>query len=77
MEDEEDVDAPEIPTKYMYVGKAHAGETWRCVLGDVNDVLIGNDGIGAFPASKASMVAVYLPEKSASGLDNFPIVRER
>ena len=47
------------------------------VLGDVNDVLIGNDGIGAFPASKASMVAVYLPEKSASGLDNFPIVRER
>ena len=77
VEDEEDVDAPEIPTKYMYVGKAHAGETWRCVLGDVNDVLIGNDGIGAFPASKASMVAVYLPEKSASGLDNFPIVRER
>lgn len=76
VEDEVDMDAPEVPTKYMYVGKAHAGETWRCVLGDVNDVLIDNEGIGGFPASKASMVAVYLPEKSATSLDNFPIVRE-
>lgn len=62
------------PTKYMYVGASHAGETWRCVLGDVAEVIIDEDGMGAFPASTASMVSVYLPEEAANRLDHIPIV---
>ncbi len=65
------------PTKYMYVGASHAGETWRCVLGDVAEVHIGDDGVGGFPASASSMVAVYVPEEAASRLDHIPIVMPR
>ena len=75
--DESWTDAPNVPCKEMYVGKVHAGETWRCVLGDVNDVIINADGVGAFPGSETSMVSVYLPESAAANLDAFPIVRER
>ena len=74
---EEPVEAPQAqpwPTKRMYVGAAHAGETWRCVLGDVVDVTIGEDGNGDFPAAASSMVAVYLPEEAAAKLDHIPIV---
>lgn len=65
------------PVKYMYVGHAHAGETWKCVLGDINDVVIDENGMGGFPASLASMVSVYLPEEAAKLLDNIPIVMAR
>ena len=74
---EEPVEAPPAqpwPTKRMYVGASHAGETWRCVLGDVVDVTIGEDGNGDFPAAASSMVAVYLPEEAAAKLDHIPIV---
>lgn len=70
-----DEDAPqEPPTKRMYVGAAHAGEAWRCVLGDVAQVTIDEDGTAAFAASDASMVAVYVPEEAANRLDHIPIV---
>lgn len=65
------------PAKDLYVGERHAGETWRCVLGDVCEVVIGEDGVGRFPASAASMVAVYLPEGAAARLDHIPIVMNR
>ena len=65
------------PDKKMFVGEAHAGETWRCVLGDDVTVTIGDDGIGCFPAASASMVAVYLPEEAAAKLDHIPIVVPR
>jgi alpha-amylase len=62
------------PTIEMYVGKAHAGETWRCVWGDVSEVKIDENGVGAFPASTSSMASVFLPEAAADGLNSFPIV---
>jgi alpha-amylase len=67
-------EAPQWPSKRMYVGVEHAGETWRCVLGDVVDVEIDQEGNGVFPAAANSMVAVYLPAEAAAKLDSFPIV---
>ena len=60
--------------KDMYVGVAHAGETWRCVLGTAAEVAIGDDGVGHFPASEASMATVYVPDEAAARLDHIPIV---
>ena len=67
----------EVPQKVMYVGKAHAGEIWRSVLGDVASVTIDAEGMGSFPASVSSMVSVYLPEDAASRIDHIPIVVPR
>ena len=75
--DHEPAPEPVWPTKAMYVGTSHAGETWRCVLGDVCTVEIGEDGVGVFPASAGSMVAVYLPQDAAAALDHIPIVMPR
>ena len=61
-------------TKTMYVGTQHAGETWQCVLGDVAEVTIDEQGMGTFPASDSSMVTVFLPQEAANRLDNIPIV---
>lgn len=66
-----------IPTKDMYVGRRHAGETWRCVLGGAVDVKINDEGVGTFPASTSSMVAVYLSSAAAQSLDHIPIVVPR
>ena len=60
--------------KTMYVGKQHAGETWQCVLGDVSEVQIDENGNGLFPASDSSMVTVFLPQDAATSLDHIPIV---
>jgi hypothetical protein len=65
------------PEKRMYVGTQHAGETWRCVLGDVCEVEIDAEGMGCFPASASSMVALYLPQDGAAALDHIPIVMPR
>ncbi len=62
------------PAKDMYVGVRQAGKTWRSVLGDVAEVVIDQDGMGRFPASTTSMVAVYVPREAASRLDHIPIV---
>ena len=64
------------PAKEMYVGSQHAGETWRCVLGNHREVLIDDEGVGRFPASKASMTAVYLPAGAADRLNRIPIVMD-
>ena len=68
---------PLWPVKDMYVGTQHAGEIWRCVLGDVSEVVIGDDGVGCFPASASSMASVFVPEEGASRLDHIPIVMQR
>ena len=65
------------PGKRMYVGAAHAGETWRCVLGDISETVIDDEGFGTFPASASSMVAVFVPEEAANRLDHIPIVMQR
>ena len=67
----------EPPAKDMYVGTQHAGETWRCVLGDVASCVIGDDGVGHFLASASQLAAVYLPEEAADRLDHIPIVVPR
>ena len=64
------------PVKEMFVGKQHAGQTWRCVLGNMREVKINEEGIGVFPASKSSMAAVYLPATAAERLDNIPIIMD-
>ncbi|MDO5119516.1 MAG: alpha-amylase [Coriobacteriales bacterium] len=59
--------------KLMEVGTAHAGEHWVCVLGEENEVTIGDDGFAVFPAASA-LTSVYLPEKDAEALSNIPII---
>lgn len=66
-----------LPTKAMCVGAHHAGETWQCVLGDVASVEIDGEGVGRFPVSTTSMVAVYVPEDAVARLDHIPIVMSR
>lgn len=73
----QDAGVGEPPVKEMYVGDSHAGETWRCVLGDAVRVTVDEDGTCRFPASASSMVAVYLPEEAAAALDHIPIVMPR
>ena len=68
---------PPVPYKDMYVGTRHAGETWRCVLGEVASCVIGEDGVGRFPAGYGQLVSVYLPEEAADRLDHIPIVMPR
>lgn len=65
-----------IPRKSMYVGRSHAGEVWRCVLGAEDEVVIAEDGVGHFPAGP-DMLAVYLPEEAAKALDHIPIILGR
>ncbi|MDO4403475.1 MAG: alpha-amylase [Atopobiaceae bacterium] len=65
------------PTMEMYVGSAHAGETWRCVMGDGSVVTIDDNGMGRFPASSSMMASIYLPEVAANGLNHIPIVMSR
>ena len=74
---EEQEPTPLWPSKDMFVGTQHAGEVWRCVLGDVSEVVIGDDGVGCFPASASSMASVFVPLEAASRLDHIPIVMQR
>jgi len=59
--------------KLMGVGTSHAGERWRCVLGEEGEVTIGEDGTARFPAGGA-LVSAYLPEAAAEALSNIPII---
>jgi alpha-amylase len=59
--------------KTMEVGARHAGEQWRCVLGEEGAVEIDEKGFGVFPAA-GSLVSVYLPEEAAEALSNIPII---
>lgn len=77
VQEDEAPEPVEVPEKVMYVGKGHAGEVWRSVLGDVAEVTIDDEGMGSFPASVSSMVSVYLPEDAAARIDHIPIVRVR
>lgn len=63
----------ENATKHMYVGDLHKGETWRCVLGAGEPVVIGDDGCADFPTGGANLT-VYLTEAAADRLDNIPIL---
>lgn len=57
----------------LCVGERHAGETWRCVLGNAHELVVGQDGWASFPTSGAR-VSVYLPAEAAEALDNIPIL---
>lgn len=46
--------------KRMYVGAAHAGQRFRCVLGGQGDVLIDGEGCGVFRVRGGGM-SVYVP----------------
>lgn len=50
--------------KRMCVGGVHAGETWRCVVGNHCDVRIDEDGWADFDVSGGSL-SVYVPEVGA------------
>ena len=52
----------------MEVGSEHAGETWRCVIGEEDDVPIADDGTAIFKVS-AGKLSVYLPEAAIKTLD--------
>lgn len=66
----------QVAHKHMCVGEAHAGQTWRCVLGDEGSVTIGEDGFADFP-SNGETLTVYLADEAASKLDHIPIVVPR
>jgi alpha-amylase len=49
-------------SKWMYVGKQHAGETWHDITGNRSDkVTINEDGWGHFFVNDGS-VSIYVPE---------------
>ena len=52
----------------MEVGNEHAGETWRCVIGEEDDVSIADDGTAVFKVS-AGKLSVYLPETAIKTLN--------
>ena len=55
--------------KRMFVGIAHAGETWTCVVGEQDDVAIDAEGWGTFHTF-GGRLSVYLPEKTADALEH-------
>lgn len=59
--------------KTMCVGAEHAGQRWRAVIGDDNEVAIGDDGNASF-STKGLMLSVYLPVTAAEELDHIPMV---
>lgn len=59
--------------KVMCVGAEHAGERWRAVIGDDNEVTIAEDGTAAF-STHGLMLSVYLPVEAAERLDHIPVV---
>lgn len=61
-----DRDQTQIP---MNVGTAHAGETWRCVLGDEANVTIADDGSATFDVGGGKL-SVYLPEGAIAMLES-------
>ena len=55
--------------KRMFVGAGHAGETWACVVGEQDDVVVGDDGWATF-RTLGGRLSVYLPERTADVLEN-------
>lgn len=55
--------------KRMFVGGAHADETWTCVVGEQDDVTIDTEGWGTFHTF-GGRLSVYLPEKAADALEH-------
>lgn len=55
--------------KRMFVGTAHAGETWSCVIGEQDDVTVDAEGWATF-RTLGGRLSVYLPEKTADALEN-------
>ena len=55
--------------KRMFVGSAHAGETWTCVVGEQDDVAIDAEGWDTFHTF-GGRLSVYLPEKTADALEH-------
>ena len=55
--------------KRMFVGASHAGETWACVVGEQDDVVVDAEGWATF-RTLGGRLSVYLPEKTADALEN-------
>ncbi|MBR3326705.1 MAG: alpha-amylase [Atopobiaceae bacterium] len=53
--------------KRMCVGAVHAGETWRCVVGEQPSVVIDGDGWADFDVAPAGL-SVYVSERGALAL---------
>jgi alpha-amylase len=60
--------------KHMYVGEAHAGETWWCVVGPKVCVEIDDEGYGDFP-TPPGMGSLYVSQEAYDMLDHEPCVR--
>ena len=66
--------------KRMFVGAGHAGETWACVIGEQDDVVVDAEGWATF-RTLGGRLAVYLPGRCADALKHIDrelhaIVRE-
>lgn len=55
--------------KRMFVGASHAGETWSCVVGEQDDVVVDGDGWATF-RTLGGRISVYLPERAADALEH-------
>jgi len=60
--------------KTMYVGESHAGETWSCVIGEEDDVVIGDDGQATFRTGDGKL-SVYVRADQATHLEHDRILR--
>ncbi len=58
-----------IDEKRMFVGAGHAGETWSCVVGGQDDVMVDAEGWGTF-RTLGGRISVYLPERVANALEH-------
>lgn len=55
--------------KRMFVGAAHAGETWSCVIGEQDDAVVDAEGWATF-RTLSGHISVYLPERAADTLEH-------
>ncbi len=55
--------------KHMFVGAAHAGETWSCVIGEQDDVVVDAESWATF-RTLDGRISVYLPESAADALEH-------
>lgn len=55
-------------TKRMYVGRAHAGSYWTCMIGEQDTVQVDEEGWATFPVSDGGL-SVYVPSVARELLD--------
>lgn len=55
-------------TKRMFVGRAHAGSYWTCMIGEQDTVQVDEEGWATFPVSDGGL-SVYVPSVARELLD--------